>query len=30
LDELIEPVDTKVTEVYHGTRKDAADNILKE
>jgi len=30
LDELIEPVDTKVTEVYHGTRSDVADNILKE
>jgi hypothetical protein len=30
LDELIEPADTKITEVYHWTRKDAADNILKE
>ena len=30
LEDMIEPVDTKVTEVYHGTRKDAADSILKE
>jgi len=30
LDEIIEPADKKVTEVYHGTRSDVADNILKE
>ena len=30
LEEMIEPADVKITEVYHGTRKDVADNILKE
>ena len=30
LDELIEPTDVKITEVYHWTRGDVADNILKE